>query len=139
MKKIIELLLKEAEKGVKKGEIPVAALIVKDGEIIARAHNQRVKKGITMGHAEILVINKANKILKDWRLTGCDMYVTLKPCNMCDAVIKESRIDNVFYLVDPLEHKKKYNKTKEIKMGDEFSNYSQKYGEMFSDFFSDKR
>ena len=133
------MLLKEAVKSAKLNEIPVSAVIVKDNKIIAKAHNMRVKTALTMAHAEIIVIKKANKRLKDWRLKGCDLYVTLKPCDMCSEVIKEARISNVYYLIDPLKFKKKYNKTTEIKLGDEYNDYFEKISAIFSGFFSDKR
>lgn len=98
MEKYFEIAYKEALKTYKKGEVPVGAVIVKNNKIIAKAHNNRQKKHSVIGHAEILCIKKAEKCLKDWRLNGCDLYVTLEPCEMCKIIIKESRINNVFYL-----------------------------------------
>lgn len=112
MERFIEEMLKEADKGFKKKEVPVGALIVFNNEIIAKAHNQRIKFNDVTSHAEIIAIRKAAKRLKDWRLSECDLYVTLEPCSMCLEVIKESRIRNVFYLVKRSENKKSYNKTK---------------------------
>ena len=74
--------LKEAKKAYEKLEIPVGAIIVKDDKIIARAHNLKEIKCDTTEHAEINVIKKASKKLGSWRLTGCEMYVTLEPCSM---------------------------------------------------------
>lgn len=88
--------LKEAEKAYKKDEIPVGAIIVKDGKIIARAHNLKEKKKSAIAHAEILAINKANKKLKTWRLLDCEMYVTLEPCTMCMGAIIASRIKKIY-------------------------------------------
>ena len=88
--------LKEAEKAYKKLEVPVGAVIVKDGKIIARAHNQKETKTDTTKHAEILAIQKASKKLKSWRLIDCDMYVTLEPCTMCAGAIINSRIKKVY-------------------------------------------
>ncbi len=88
--------LKEAKKAYEKEEIPVGAVIVKDGKIIARAHNLREKKQSAISHAEILVIEKANKKLNSWRLVDCDMYVTLEPCTMCMGAIISSRIKNLY-------------------------------------------
>ena len=82
--------LKEAKKAYKKLEVPVGAIIVKDGEIIARAHNQKETKFDTTKHAEILAIQKASKKLNSWRLIDCDMYVTLEPCSMCAGAIINS-------------------------------------------------
>ena len=88
--------LKEAEKAYKKLEVPVGAIIVKDGEIIARAHNQKETKTDTTKHAEILAIQKASKKLESWRLLDCEMYVTLEPCSMCAGAIINSRIKKVY-------------------------------------------
>ena len=88
--------LKEAEKAYKKLEVPVGAIIVKDGEIIARAHNQKETKTDTTKHAEILAIQKASKKLKSWRLIDCEMYVTLEPCSMCAGAMINSRIKKVY-------------------------------------------
>ena len=89
--------LKEAKKAYKKLEVPVGCVIVKDGKIIARAHNLKETKYDTTKHAEILAIQKANKKLESWRLIDCDMYVTLEPCPMCAGAIIQSRIKNLYY------------------------------------------
>ena len=88
--------IKEAEKAYKKLEVPVGAVIVKDGKIIARAHNQKETKTDTTKHAEILAIQKASKKLESWRLIDCEMYVTLEPCSMCAGAIINSRIKKVY-------------------------------------------
>ena len=88
--------LKEAKKAYKKLEIPVGAVIVKDGEIIARAHNIKEEKKDTTKHAEILAIQKASKKLETWRLNDCEMYVTLEPCPMCAGALIQSRIKKVY-------------------------------------------
>ena len=88
--------LKEAEKAYKKLEVPVGAIIVKDGKIIARAYNQKESKTDTTKHAEILAIQKASKKLKSWRLIDCEMYVTLEPCSMCAGAMINSRIKKVY-------------------------------------------
>ena len=88
--------IKEAEKAYKKLEVPVGAIIVKDGKIIARAHNQKETKTDTTKHAEILAIQKASKKLKSWRLIDCEMFVTLEPCTMCAGAIINSRIKKVY-------------------------------------------
>ena len=88
--------LKEAEKAYKKLEVPVGAIIVKEGKIISRAHNQKETKTDTTKHAEILAIQKASKKLKSWRLNDCEMYVTLEPCTMCAGAIINSRIKKVY-------------------------------------------
>lgn len=88
--------LKEAEKAYKKLEVPVGAVIVKDGKIIARAHNQKETRTDTTKHAEILAIQKASKKLESWRLIDCEMYVTLEPCSMCAGALINSRIKKVY-------------------------------------------
>lgn len=88
--------LKEAKKAYKKLEVPVGAVIVKDGQIIAKAHNQKETKYDTTKHAEILAIQKASKKLNSWRLIDCEMYVTLEPCSMCAGAIINSRIKKVY-------------------------------------------
>ena len=86
----------EAKKAYKKEEIPVGAVIVKDGEIIARAHNLKELKNSSISHAEILAIQKANKNLNAWRLENCEMYITLEPCMMCMGAIINSRIKKIY-------------------------------------------
>lgn len=88
--------LKEAKKAYDKLEVPVGAVIVKDGKIIARAHNLKETKYDTTKHAEILAIQKASKKLNSWRLIGCEMYVTLEPCSMCAGALINSRIKKVY-------------------------------------------
>lgn len=88
--------LKEALKAYKKLEVPVGAVIVKDEKIIARAHNIKEEKNDTTKHAEILAISKASKKLQNWRLTDCEMYVTLEPCSMCAGALINSRIKKVY-------------------------------------------
>ena len=88
--------LLEAKKAYKKLEIPVGAVIVKDGEIIARAHNIKEEKKDTTKHAEILAIQRASKKLETWRLNDCEMYVTLEPCHMCAGAIIQSRLKKIY-------------------------------------------
>lgn len=88
--------LKEAQKAYDKGEVPVGAVIVKDNQIIARAHNQKEIKQDTTRHAEMLAIQKASKKLNAWRLLDCEMYVTLEPCAMCAGALIQSRIKKVY-------------------------------------------
>lgn len=88
--------LKEAKKAYSLGEVPVGAIIVFQGKIIARGHNlTEIKKDPTM-HAEMIAIRKAAKVLEGWRLTGCDMYVTCEPCSMCAGALVWSRIDKLY-------------------------------------------
>ena len=88
--------LKEAKKAYNKLEIPVGAIIVKDGKIIARAHNIKEEKQDTTKHAEIIAIQKASKKLETWRLNDCEMYVTLEPCAMCAGAIIQARLKKLY-------------------------------------------
>lgn len=88
--------LKEAKKAYNKLEVPVGAIIVKDGKIIARAHNLKESKNDTTKHAEILAIQKASKKLNSWRLTNCEMYVTLEPCTMCAGALIQARLGKLY-------------------------------------------
>ena len=89
--------LNEAKKALKKDEVPVGAIIVKDNKIIARAHNEKQSKNMAINHAEICVIKKACKKLNSWHLDDCIMYVTLEPCMMCCGALIQSRIKKVIY------------------------------------------
>ncbi len=99
----MKIAYEEAQKAYKKGEIPVGCVIVdeQDGKILAQAHNLRDNTNIAVNHAEIIAIIKANKIIKNWRLVNCIMYSTLKPCEMCMEVIKNSKIKKVIYAAQP--------------------------------------
>ncbi len=94
--KFMKEALKEAKKAYDKLEVPVGAVIVKDGKIIARAHNLKETKKDTTKHAEILAIEKASKKLGAWRLLDCEMYVTLEPCSMCAGAMINSRIKKLY-------------------------------------------
>ena len=95
--KYMRAAMKEAHKAELKDEVPIGAVIVCDGKIIARAHNTRQTKQISTHHAEILCIEKACRKLNSWRLEGCDLYVTLEPCPMCAGAIQQSRIRKVVF------------------------------------------
>ena len=95
--KFMKEALKEAQKAYDKLEIPVGAVIVKDGKIIARAHNQKETKFDTTKHAEILAIQKASKKLNSWRLIDCEMYVTLEPCPMCTSVAVWAKMKGIIF------------------------------------------
>ncbi len=97
MKNWMEEALNMAKRAYKKNEVPIGAVIVKDGKIISKAYNQREKKQNAIKHAEIIAIDKACKKLKSWRLDGCTLFVTLEPCPMCSGAICNARIDKVVY------------------------------------------
>ena len=124
-------------KAAKKDEVPVSAILVKDDHILAKAYNTRKNKKNVCNHAELLVIKKASRKLHDWRLNNCDIYVTLKPCAMCEAAIKQARIKNVYYLIDKLDFKKEYNKTNIEQTN--IRTQSQEYLHYFQAFFQKKR
>lgn len=91
-----------AEEALRSGEVPVGAVIVKDGEVLCGAYNLRETNGVATAHAELLAIEEACRLLGGWRLSGCTLYVTLEPCPMCAGAIVNSRIDRVVYGVkDP--------------------------------------
>ncbi len=89
--------LLEAERAGELGEVPVGAVVVRDGEIIARAHNLRETDRIATAHAELLAIEQACQALGTWRLNDCTLYVTLEPCPMCAGTIVNSRMGRVVY------------------------------------------
>ena len=95
--KFMELALEQANKALNCADVPVGAVIVKDGKVIAKAHNMRQKNQISTHHAEILAIEQACKYLGSWHLDGCSIYVTLEPCPMCAGAIINSRISDVYF------------------------------------------
>ena len=97
MNEFMLVSLKLAQKAYKKGEVPIGAVIVKDGKIIAKAYNNREKTQNAINHAEIIAINKACKKLKSWRLDGCELYCTLEPCFMCSGAILNARIKTLYF------------------------------------------
>ncbi|MEO2066217.1 MAG: nucleoside deaminase [Desulfurobacteriaceae bacterium] len=94
--------LKEAEKAFSYGEVPIGAVVVKDGQVISRAFNRKEFLQDPTAHAEILAIREASRKLNSWRLEGCTLYSTVEPCVMCAGAIIQSRVDRVVYSVpDP--------------------------------------
>ncbi len=102
----MDIAFLEAEKAFKKNEVPVGAVIVKNGKIVAKAYNKKEKSKCSINHAEMIAIIKASKKFKNWRLDDCDMYVTLEPCPMCASAIKQARIKNVY---SALSNKDRHN------------------------------
>lgn len=136
-KKIIDLLIELANKAYQKGEIPVSAILIKNQKIVSKKYNLKEKTKDITAHAEILCIRDAAKKLKSWNLSACDLYVSLKPCNMCMEIIKQSRIKNVYYLLDKLDYKHEFTKTNIQKI--ESKNDINTYQQLLSDFFQNKR
>lgn len=94
--KFMKIALAEAKKAFEKEEVPVGAVIIQNGKVIAKAHNLKETKNDTTYHAEILAIQKASKKLKKWRLTDCEMYVTLEPCSMCAGALINCRLKKLY-------------------------------------------
>lgn len=90
------LALKEAHKAKIKGEVPVGAIVVKDGKVVGRGFNLRESQNNPILHAELIAIQKAALKLKSWRLVECDLYVTLEPCLMCSGAIIQSRLRHIY-------------------------------------------
>ena len=126
-------IIKLAKKSLDNCDVPVGAIIVYNNKIIGKGYNSREKDQNILGHAEINAIKKASRYLNNWNLSGCTMYVTLKPCNMCMEIIKQSRIDNVYYLLDKPASKKEFAKTKLELIDNE--NYKRLYSDILSNFF----
>ena len=131
--KYMEIALNEAVKAFKKGEVPVGAVIVKNNKIISKAYNKIEKNNDATAHAEIIAIKKASKKIKNWRLNGCDLYVTLYPCDMCLGAIIQSRIDNIYYILDKNNNIKKNVNFNQIKK------YNGYYLKLIKNFFKNKR
>ncbi len=138
--------LLEARKAAESDEVPVGAIIVKDGEIIARAYNQKEKKQNATAHAEIEAIAKASEKLNNWYLDGCEMFVTLEPCPMCAGALVNARIDKLYYgakdykagAVDTL-----YNITGDARLNHRLQSeggiLEKECGKILSEFFQGKR
>ncbi len=95
--KYMKIALQEACKARDIDEVPIGAVLVLNGKVIAKAHNTRQTKQISTHHAEVLCVEKACKKLKTWRLEDCELYVTLEPCPMCAGAIMQSRIKKVIF------------------------------------------
>ncbi len=97
IEEFMRIAIAEAKNAEVYDEVPVGAVIVKDGIVIASAGNMKERENCAIYHAEIVAITKACKVLDNWYLDGCDMYVTLEPCAMCSGAIINSRLDSVYY------------------------------------------
>ncbi|HOL17670.1 MAG TPA: tRNA adenosine(34) deaminase TadA [Bacillota bacterium] len=98
----MKLALQEAAKAAHLGEVPIGAVLVKDGSVLAADHNRREQLSDATAHAELLVIRKAGQLLGGWRLTGTTLYVTLEPCPMCAGALVQARVERlVFGAADP--------------------------------------
>lgn len=133
MNKFMKIAFKEAEKSIKLGDVPVGAVIVEKGKIIAKAHNTKEQKKIVTRHAEINAVEKACKKKKNWYLNDCEIYVTLEPCKMCMGAIEHARIKKVIYAAP--RDKKESLKTPEMLQGEGVENS----GKMLKSFFEKRR
>ena len=96
-RKFMDLALIEAKKAMLDGDVPVGAIVVKDGKVIGVGRNRREKDNNAVAHAEIIAIENACKEIGNWRLDGCELYVTLEPCPMCSGAIINARIKTVIF------------------------------------------
>lgn len=146
IKKIHDILIKEAIKAYNMSEVPISAVIVKDGKIISKAHNLKETKNSVIAHAEILAVEKACKKINNWRLDGFDIYITLEPCSMCAAVLHQSRIDNIYFftrrencgnfnLLNQILVEKNSNKITKC----QYIDYSDESKNLLQDFFKNRR
>lgn len=126
------ILNKLLKKAIKKSEVPVAAVIVRNNKIISKAYNRVNKKNNILMHAEIIAIKKASKKIKNWRLNDCVLYVTLEPCSMCKEVIKKSRINKVYYFSKQNKEKTESDSEYIYINNDDFSN-------KLTNFFKERR
>ena len=132
--KIIDLSMK----AFSNDEIPVGAIVVRNNKIIGEGMNSRNKDSSVIGHAEINAIEMACKNIGDWRLDGCDLYVSLLPCMMCTGAIIESRINRVYYLCDRTNVCFKTSDFINVeKIGDSIK--SEEYLKLLQLFFENKR
>ena len=138
-KNIIEQLNKEVEESIKLDEIPIGAVVFKsdDQSIIASGHNTRQSDHNVLGHAEVNAILAAEKKINDWRLDGYSMIVSLKPCEMCSTVIKESRLDRIYYILNS-NYIGVVNNDDFVKV-DYFPEEEKMYDEYLKNFFHKKR
>ena len=136
-KDLIDKIIDNSKFSLSSFDVPVGALIIKDGVIIASGYNTREKNQNVLEHAEINAIREAQKIFNNWNLNGCDMYVTLKPCSMCMEVIKQARISNVYFLAEKPSSKVEFNRTNLVKINNDSK--EKEYLEILSDFFKKLR
>ena len=141
----MKIALDEARKALNKGEVPVGAVIVKEGNIIAAAHNLKETNKNAMAHAEMIAIDMASKVIGDWRLNGCEMYVTLEPCAMCTSAIAHARISKLYIgsfnrdmgacgsILNLLDYKM-FNAEVQINW-----NYDEECSKILAEFFNSKR
>ena len=136
-KRYYDKLMELADKAYKNGDIPISAILVKDGSIEAQAFNTREVENNILGHAEINAILQLSKKIQNWNLNDYDLYVTLKPCTMCQSIIKQCRINKVYYLLEKPDSKKEYDKTEFVYANEQL--YRENYSMKLSEFFKELR
>lgn len=134
MEKYIQLLYKLARKAARNGDVPVSAIILKNDRIIATGYNNRQKKSVVLGHAEINAIIKAERKLGDFRLNDCILLTTLKPCKMCQSIIEAARIKEIYYILDQ-KGVGSYQKANFKQLNHKDNVFIDKYQLLFDDFF----
>lgn len=146
MNKFMKEAIKLAKKAYTAEEVPIGAVVVHDGKIIARGYNNRERSQNALKHAEIIAIEKACKKMKSWRLENCELYVTLEPCPMCAGAIANARITKVHYgckektscdnLCENILKSERLNHKVEIIFEEE---YEEEIASILSQFFKEKR
>lgn len=136
--KMLKTLFKLAKRSLVENEFPVSAIIYDSNGIISTGYNKRNRTKKTTDHAEIIAVEKANKKLKNWNLENKCMVVTLEPCDMCKAVLKEARLKKIFYIIPRYKFKKQYKCTifEQFELRDERVD---KYRSDITHFFDNKR
>ncbi len=94
--KYMDMAINEAKKAVEKGEVPVGCVIVKGDQVLSKSYNMKETLMCATKHAEIIALEKASEVLDNWRLEGCDVYVTLEPCPMCASALKQARVNHIY-------------------------------------------
>ena len=132
-KKYLLISVDNSKKASVLGEVPVGCVIVKDDVIVGNGYNTRESNNDLFGHAEIMAIKDACNNLGCWKLDGCEMYVTMEPCDMCKSIIEESRISKVYYCIRK-DRNKKFSTIYEP-----VDNYNVDVDEVFGEFFDSIR
>ena len=143
--KFVNAALEEAKKAYDLNEVPVGAVVVQNGEIIAKAHNLKRSTNNIMNHAEIVAILKASEKNGDWRLNDCEMYVTLEPCPMCAGALVQSRIKKI-YIGSESNIKSNKEMIKNILQNKDYNHFveieyleNKDCSQILTDFFNNKR
>ena len=134
MEKYIQLLYKLARKAARNGDVPVSSIILKNDKIIATGYNNRQKKSVVLGHAEVNAIIKAERKLGDFRLNDCILLTTLKPCKMCQSIIEAARIKEIYYILDQ-KGVESYQKANFKQLNHKDNVFIDKYQLLFDNFF----